>query len=87
MIDNFIDPKFFGLTARDRVERLSTNHIALIVDRKSRIIMADGKRILEKVNKIQNHSPGIKVSLRTSAPVCSKTRTFLEGQGIEVRKQ
>ena len=46
--------------------------------------MKDGEGILAKVNKIKNHVPNAKVSLNTSAPICSKTKSFLEGHGISV---
>ncbi len=46
--------------------------------------MKDGEGIVTKVNKIKNHVPGAKVSLKTSAPVCSKTKIFLEEHDISV---
>jgi hypothetical protein len=46
--------------------------------------MKDGAGIVAKVNKIKNHVPDAKVSLKTSAPVCSKTKAFLEEHGISV---
>ncbi len=46
--------------------------------------MKDGKGVLAKVDKIKHHVPKAKVSLRTSAPVCSKTKAFLEERGISV---
>jgi hypothetical protein len=46
--------------------------------------MADGKRILEKVRKIQKNEPGVTVTLQTKAPVCSKTRTFLAENNVTI---
>ncbi|MGR3176191.1 MAG: hypothetical protein ACUZ8N_16590 [Candidatus Scalindua sp.] len=46
--------------------------------------MKDGEGIMVKVNKIKHHIPKAKVSLRTSAPVCSKTKAFLKERGISV---
>lgn len=78
------DPKEMGLSARDRVEKMTDAHWALVVDRRSRIVMADGRRILEKAEKIRRTIPGVKVSLKTNAPVCSKTRVFLAEHGVDV---
>lgn len=38
-----LEPKEFGLPARTVIGQIDENTIALIIDRKSRIIMADGK--------------------------------------------
>ena len=77
-----IDPKQFGLNSRTLlVEKKNT--IAIVVDRKSRIIMKDGKRILDQANAIQNIEKK-PVELLTSAPVCSKTKTFLLENDIAI---
>ena len=83
-MSDFVDPQIFGLNKRDRIVRTGTSHMALIIERKSRIIMADGRKILEKVNKIRQTMPDTTVSLKTNAPVCSKTRIFLLEHGIEI---
>ena len=79
-----IAPETAGLSARDRIERISEDHWALILDRKSRIIMADGRRILAKVEKVRSRVPGVRVDVKTRAPVCSKTRAFLQERGIGI---
>ena len=79
-----LDPKQFGLPPRTVIEQLEGDTIALVISRKSRIIMADGQKILEKLRKIRATQPQIKVALKTTAPVCSKTKTFLESEGIQV---
>ena len=79
-----VDATKYGLTARDRIIKISENHIALVMDRKSRIVMKDGMRVLEKAEKIRRHVPGLRLSVKTSAPVCSKTRVFLLERGVEV---
>ena len=83
-MNKFIDPKLFGLTPSTKLQQVDTTKFNLIIQRKSRIIMKDGEGILAKVNKIKNHVPDAKVSLKTSAPICSKTKVFLEGYGISV---
>jgi hypothetical protein len=48
-----IDPKKFGLPPKTVIEKLGDNHYALVLDRKSRVIMADGKKIVAKADKIK----------------------------------
>lgn len=79
-----VDPKEFGLPPRTLLEQVTPNTIAIVMMRKSRIIMADGRKILEKARTIQKIRPEVRVSLRTSAPVCSKTLKFLEREGISI---
>ena len=79
-----VSPKYFGLSTRTHLEQIDDNCIAIVVDRKSRIIMADGKRILEKVNKIQKVQPAMQVALKSTAPLCSKTIQFLEAEGVRL---
>jgi len=79
-----LNPKEFGLPARTVIEQVDKNNIALVIDRKSRIIMADGKKILEKLNKIKEGQSVTSVALKTTAPVCRKTKTFLESEGVQI---
>ena len=79
-----VDPKTFGLTAATRIEQSDKDTYAIVIQRKSRIIMKDGKTLLEKVEKIRSRYPAANVSLRTTAPVCSKTRAFLKENGVSV---
>ncbi len=79
-----IDPKKYGLSTRTVLMPYGKNHIALVINRKSRIIMADGKKILEKAEKIRAHQAGVRISLQTSAPVCSKTTSFLSEKKIRI---
>ncbi len=79
-----LDPKEFGLHPTTVLQEMSKGHIAIVISRKSRIIMSDGKKILDKAVKIKEVKPDCNVSLKTSTPLCSKTRAFLEENGIEV---
>jgi hypothetical protein len=79
-----IDPKSFGLPPRTVLEQVEKGHIAIVVRRKSRIIMKDGQNILEKARTIRRQAGEVRVSLLTNAPVCSKTIGFLADNGIEV---
>ena len=78
-----IDPREFGLSPRATLGKLSKNHFVIIKDRKSRIIMKDGKQIIGQVNLIQDTRPNLKISLATNAPVCSKTTNFLKQMGSD----
>lgn len=79
-----LDPKSFNLPARTALEQVDEGSIAIVIERKSRIIMADGRKILEKARKIQEVRPAASVMLKTTAPICSKTVKFLEEQGIRI---
>ena len=81
-----IDPKQFGIPGKTVIEKLDDNHYVLVIDRKSRIIMADGRKIVEKAEKIKKVKPGVRISLKSSAPVCSKTIPYLAEQGIDLIK-
>lgn len=83
-MNKFIDPKLYDLPPSPKLKQASTNHFEIVIQRKSRIIMKDGKGIVIKVNKIKHHVSDAKVSLKTFAPVCSKTKAFLEEHGISV---
>ena len=79
-----IDSKKFGLSPRTTTGQFFNNHIVIIKDRKSRIIMKDGNQIIEQVNLIQHRESKAKISLATNAPVCTKTTVFLQEHGIDV---
>jgi hypothetical protein len=82
-----LNSKDSGLPTRTIIEKIDANTIALVINRKSRIIMTDGKKILEKVNLIKSTLPTANVELITTAPICSKTKTFLEGEGVQIIQQ
>lgn len=82
-----LDPAEFGLNSRTVLKRLKKNHIAIVINRKSRIIMKDGESILERSAAVKNRAGDIKVSLLTDAPVCSKTEKFLAENGIDIISQ
>ena len=78
-----IEPKSIGI--RSRIKILKKNNLVIMeINRKSRIIMKDGEKIRSNVNIIKNNF-GLPVELHTSAPVCSKTRTYLEKENIIVK--
>jgi len=79
-----IDPTQFGLSKRVRLIQTAPGEVAILIDRKSRILMKDGERILVQAETIQKHLPGTQIALWTTAPVCSKTTKFLKDKGILV---
>jgi hypothetical protein len=79
-----INPADYNLSGRTVLERVGTKHIAIVIHRKSRIIMADGKKVIEKADRIREKAAKTKISLRTSAPVCGKTLRFLKEHDINV---
>lgn len=79
-----LDPIRFVLPSRTVIEQVDDHTIAIVISRKSRIIMADGQKILDKAAAIQAASPPVTVALKTTAPVCSKTKVFLEEAGVRV---
>lgn len=79
-----IDPKDFGLPPRTLIEQVDKSTVALVINRKSRIIMADGRKLLEKAESIRQAMPGVSVVLKTTAPVCGKTKKFLAEEGLAI---
>jgi hypothetical protein len=79
-----IDPKKFGLSPRTVLGQLSPKHFVIIKDRKSRIIMKDGKQILEQINLMLENKPNFKISLATNTPICSKTTKYFNEEGIKI---
>jgi len=78
-----VDPKQFGLNPRISLVE-NSNSIAIVIDRKSRIIMKDGKRILDQSSIIMKKDKR-SVFLLTSAPVCGKTKLFLSQNNISIK--
>ena len=78
-----IDPKSVGVPARSVIGEDSSNHIYIIKNIKSRIIMKDGYKIAEAVKQIKNKT-NRSVSLATTAPICSKTTRFLNENDIKI---
>jgi len=75
-----LEPQSYGLSNRTNLVRID-NSIGIVIDRKSRIIMKDGDRIVKQAQVIQvkENKP---VVLITSAPVCSKTKQYLSANNI-----
>lgn len=74
----------FGLSKSTVIEQIADDHFAVLISRKSRIIMKDGIKLLAKADRIRTRAPDATISLKTSTPVCSKTRRFLEDHHIGI---
>ncbi len=81
---NLIDPKEFGITGKTVIEQVGKNHYAIVISRKSRIIMTDGRKLLDKFKLIKKALPGVRLSLKTTTPVCGKTIFFLKDHKIDI---
>ena len=80
-----IDPTQYNLSSRVDLRQGRSGDLLIIIDRKSRIIMKDGVRILEMVKKINKIDPKKNISVRTSAPTCSKTKKLLLVNSIMIK--
>lgn len=79
-----LDAKELGLSARTIIGKSTDRRVVLIKDRNSRIIMKDGEKIFEQINKIKKSTGTDRVILATQAPICSKTTKFFADNHIEV---
>lgn len=78
----YLDPISLGLPAKTTVEEIDRNTLAIVIKRKSRIIMADGIKILAQVSKIRGAKPEMNVILKTTAPICSKTLQLFDNNEL-----
>ena len=77
-----IDPAKYNLPSR--VKLLGKDkRVFIVINRKSRIIMKDGHRIVKMARQITKDER--EVSVLSSAPVCKKTRKFLLENHIVVK--
>ncbi|NOZ75739.1 MAG: hypothetical protein GXO90_10300 [FCB group bacterium] len=81
-----LNPQDVGLSKRIRLVKNNAGHIALVLDRKSRVILKDGERILRIAAAVRSRWPEAQFSLITTAPVCSKTTHLLETHRISILK-
>ena len=80
-----IDPTQYNLSSRVDLRQDRSGDLLIIIDRKSRIIMKDGIRVLEMVKKINKIDPKKNISVQTSAPICSKTKKLLLENNITTK--
>ena len=79
-----LNPKKYGLSYQTSIFKKGRGDVVIMKNRKSRIIMKDGYKILETARKIRTIEKSVKITLQTNAPMCSKTKTFLEKNVITI---
>ena len=72
-----------GLSNRIKLAVDSKDNHYIIKNIKSRIIMKDGEKINEIANQIKPNTKG-GVFLATTAPICNKTKKYLEEKKINI---
>ena len=72
-----VDPKNYNLPPRTKLLQDNTGSLFVLIDRKSRVVMKDGNRVVKIAEDIRKVNQNKKISLLTSAPVCSKTKKYL----------
>jgi hypothetical protein len=77
-----INPKRYSINSRASIFRTTNGGILVVINRKSRIIMKDGHKIIENVKKINKIEKDVKINIKIKAPLCSKTKIFLEKNGV-----
>ena len=77
-----IGPSDLGLPKRTKIAIDGKGAHYIIKNIKSRIIMKDGKKILEAANKIKTEIKTT-VFFATTAPICSKTKAYLKENKVE----
>tara|TARA_X000001036_G_C20260304_1_gene635915 strand:- start:278 stop:535 length:258 start_codon:yes stop_codon:yes gene_type:complete len=80
-----INPKNYNLSSRIILQEDISKKLFIVVRRKSRIIMKDGVRLLGISKKIKEKEKNRKTGVLTTAPICSKTKKYLEENGISVQ--
>tara|TARA_B100001179_G_C18433958_1_gene335860 strand:- start:202 stop:462 length:261 start_codon:yes stop_codon:yes gene_type:complete len=79
-----INPKKYGISHQTSIFKTERGDVVIIKNRKSRIIMKDGYKILKTARTIRKTEKSVKITLQTNAQMCSKTKTFLEKNVITV---
>lgn len=76
-----LNPESLKLNRRDTIN-VNGDEVIISKERKSRIVMKDGKKILRDAEKIRVQKKNARIIIRTDAPVCSKTRSWLAEHNI-----
>ena len=79
-----VDPKTYNLSPRTKLLENNSGSLFILIDRKSRVVMKDGHKIIKIAKDIKKINQNKKISLLTSAPVCSKTKKHLLKCSIHV---
>ncbi len=79
-----VDPKTYNLPPRTKLLENNSGSLFILIDRKSRVVMKDGHKVVRIAEHIKKINQNKKISLLTSAPVCSKTKKHLLKCSIHV---
>ncbi len=80
-----VDPKQYGISSRTKLSKETEDHFIIFIDRKSRIIMKDAMTLVEKAKKIQQKRKAATITIKTTAPVCSKSILLFQENGIDLK--
>ena len=81
-----INPALFNVSNRTKLFMDDLGNINMLIERKSRIIIKDGKKIIAIAKKIKSINKKNRLTVFTSAPVCSKTKSLLEKNKIYIKE-
>ena len=81
-----VDPVLFNISSRTKLFMDDLGNINMLIERKSRIITKDGKKIIAISKKIKSINKKNRLTVFTSAPVCSKTKGLLEQNKIYIKE-
>ena len=73
----------FDLSSQIKIAVDNKDNHYIVKNVRSRIIMKTGEKIYEIANQIKSNTRG-SVFLATTAPVCSKTKKYLEEKKINI---
>lgn len=79
-----LSAKDFGVNNRQRIRKITENHIAIEKKRKSRIIMKDALKIIALAEEIKKSKPNLKISLISTENICSKSIKALKEAGLDI---
>ena len=79
-----VDPLDYNLPTRTKLLKDGSGSLFIVIDRKSRVVMKDGYKVLNIAKHIKEVNQNTTTSLLTSAPVCSKTKELLSKNKISV---
>ena len=79
-----INPKTYGLQPKVKLKK-EKSVVFVVINRKSRVIMKDGHRILKMVKKIKQIETNKSFGVLTSAPICNKTKEFFFENDIIIK--
>ena len=74
----------YNLNKRILLEKVDSNHIAIVKMLKSRIIRKDALKVLQLVENIKKVDESMKISLISTKNICSKSIALLEENAVEI---